>query len=558
MTVPNELILQPGALPGVMNPAAVNAITTTLEQLPGKLGAVASRSKAIEDALAGQGTDPDYVKTVEQFGAMSHQEIYDAVHGPGGMEVTGLQTIRGVWQSASTDLATGAQTAWTQTERLFSAGEWSGDSGDAARLASQRLAKTVDAVAQVFAAVEARVDGLACAAEAIRTAVSAPAPVWAGSDPDDPLSQILPGLVNPETATIERQQADQATVATRAAMTQLYTPNYPPAGTGVPAYPTVQPVGEGGASAPGANNSGGSSTDPNGATPGSGQAPDEQTVPQQTAEDPAQTGDGQNANDAATGSTAQDGGSSAAGSDLGSGQATDPGQTTAAGVGPGTSDNPSSPNSAGTGGPRVGGTPPVGSLSGGGLPGIGGALPGPGQPAPVTSAGQPGTGSAAGGRVGGPMMGPMAPGAGQRKNGDGDDEHHSPEYLRRVHPDWVNGVVGISPVIGYDPTLETKTPRPNPNAIPPVSPPVPPAASAPVTDRDHPTAPAPQSMASSDHPTAPRAAQAPEPAADAPAPPPQPTVSPAVADLLASYGWSAGTSTPASENGQSPAGDRPS
>jgi len=80
MTVPNELILQPGALPGVMNPAAVNAITTMLEQLPSKLGAVASRSKAIEDALAGQGTDPDYAKTVEQFGAMSHQEIYDAVY----------------------------------------------------------------------------------------------------------------------------------------------------------------------------------------------------------------------------------------------------------------------------------------------------------------------------------------------------------------------------------------------------------------------------------------------------------------------------------------------
>ncbi|WP_446223013.1 hypothetical protein ACTWPB_25265 [Nocardia sp. IBHARD005] len=575
----DEVILQRGPLPAIMNPAAVTALTTMVEQLPQKLGAAAARSKQIEDALAGQGSDPDYAKTVDQFGSMSHQQIYDAVHGgQGGMDVAGLQTIRGVWQSATTHLSTGAQTAWTEIDRLFSDGEWAGESGTAAQSASRRLLKTIDSMSQVFAAVDARVDGLACAAETIRAAVSAPMPEWGGSDPDDPLSQILPGLVNPVTATDERVKTDQATVAVREAMTQLYTPNYPPAGTGVPAYPTVQSIGGDGATA-GTSGQGGTTLSPNRAAPSGNEGTQDTTTPQPADENSTAIGDSAGTGTGDETDTGTD--SSATGGDESAGQ-NDSTQTSAAGLGTNTGgDSSASPNATGNATPRTSGGIPTGALGGvgAGVPGLGGAAPGrgaaiPGQPGALSTGSAPGgaSGSASGGRLGGGPMGPMMPGAGQRKGGPNDEEHSSPEYLRRVHDDWVDGIIGISPVIGYDPDAASNT-APTSRQAPAISEvpvdggpiPAPTQVSQPVADD---TAPAVTPAAST-----PNTAAVPPPApthADQAAPtgPPvsadpatPPGVSPAVANLLASYGWNAAAPAPTSESGNSvqrPGGERSS
>ncbi|MGW5922324.1 hypothetical protein ACWFPY_25330 [Nocardia fluminea] len=552
MTGPNELILQSGGLPWVINPAGFVALNTMLEQLPQKLGTVASRSKLIEDALAEQGADPDYAKTVDQFGAMSHQQIYDAVHGQGGMDVAGLQTVRAVWQSSSAELSTGAQTAWTQADALFSAGEWAGESGAAAQAASQRLVKTVDLVAQVFAAVEARVDGLSCAAEAIRAAISAPTAVSTGLNPDDPLSQVLPGLVNPETATTERTKVDQATVGARAAMAQLYSPNFPPAGSGVPMYPTVQPIGQGGDnSVPGTAGSGSGTPSSTAATSSGGDSIEDATEQQQTSGDPGENTAGDEAGSGSDSST-DSGASSAAAGDDGSGQATNPAETTAAGLGSNTAgDTPASPNGSGAGGPRGGGSVPFGVPVGGGFAGVpspGAAIPGIGQPAPLGTTGTPNVaaGSAGGGRAGVGPMGPMMPGAGQRRGagGDGDGEHQSPEYLRRVHSDWVDGIIGISPVIGYDPDAQTSSaPTAGSSPLPPPPPPQL-AAVPPVAD--------PSSVASAEHAAETPTAQPVPPRQDTPGEPVAPTetasppgVSPEVASLLASYGWGGSAPDPA-------------
>jgi hypothetical protein len=48
-------------------------------------------------------------------------------------------------------------------------------------------------------------------------------------------------------------------------------------------------------------------------------------------------------------------------------------------------------------------------------------------------------------------MSPFGPGAGaKRKDGEDDGEHRSPSYLRRVAPDWTEGLAAPVDVIGAD------------------------------------------------------------------------------------------------------------
>jgi hypothetical protein len=117
-----------------------------------------------------------------------------------------------------------------------------------------------------------------------------------------------------------------------------------------------------------------------------------------------------------------------------------------------------------TGGGPGGGTPGRGSGSGGGVPGRGPAGPGVGGPrggvpgvgalANEPIAGRAGSGpgatGAAGPRGAGGGMG-MGPMAGGRAQGDEDEEHTSPEYLRATHDTFWDATDPVAPpVIGED------------------------------------------------------------------------------------------------------------
>jgi hypothetical protein len=44
----------------------------------------------------------------------------------------------------------------------------------------------------------------------------------------------------------------------------------------------------------------------------------------------------------------------------------------------------------------------------------------------------------------------MTPGSGARRNQEGDEEHYGPEYLRRVHDDWTEGITAPIGVVGAE------------------------------------------------------------------------------------------------------------
>ncbi|MFD3591452.1 hypothetical protein ACFWU5_01900 [Nocardia sp. NPDC058640] len=539
MSSPIEVILQVGS-------------AVTAAEL-GKLDGVRSRSQAIEAALSGQGTstDPDYSKTPEQFQTMSHQAIYDAVHGTTGMDVAGLQTLGTVWKKASTELTTAAQANVTDLARLLGNGEWSGSSGDAARAASQRMAKVIDVIGQVFGAVGTRVEGLACAAEAVRAAVQPPIAPVTRLNPDDPRSSIIPGLVNPTTATNQRTEQDQVLAATRAAMEQIYTPSYPPNGSGVPSYPLVSDALAGSdQSASGGNSGAPGSGSPSPTSPGSSGQPTQSpgSDDDSTSDDPSNTEGAQP--DSTNPSTAEEGTTEQTADSSGSPSESSPAQTAAASA-------QSSP--LGTAGSPTSGLPSSGSpssgLPGAGLPGGGTAsAPNLGAPVPGVSAQSPsgsvGAGSAAAGgaRAGahGPM-GPMAPGAGQRRGGSDDDEHQSPDYLRRVHEDWTEGIDSRPAVVGADaPSAMPVEPSSTQTvaSAPPVNHAAPvhnsPAPETPATSPDTESLAAESVPASTEPATVEGAV--PTPAADPPTEQSTAGLSPEVANLLSSYGW--GTPTP--------------
>ncbi|MFD6395449.1 hypothetical protein [Nocardia sp. NPDC060249] len=541
MTSPIEVILQAG-------------VSVAAAEL-GKLGGVRSRSQAIEAALSGQGTstDPDYAKTLEQFQTMSHQQIYDAVHGAGGMDVAGLQTLGTVWQKASTELTTAAQSNAKDLARLLGNGEWSGSSGDAARAASQRVATVIDVVGQVFGAVGTRVEGLACAAEAVRAAVQAPRTLVTTLNPDDPMSSIIPGLVNPTTATDQRAEQDQALAATRAAMEQIYTPSYPPNGSGVPSYPVVQDALAGGDQSAAGGNGGtqgeGSPSSPSPATNG-------ETAPAGADDDTAteEPSNVDGAQDDSTDPSGTDEDTTEQTEDSSGSPSESSPQTTAAGTQSGPLGAAGSPMSGtpGTGSPSSG--LPGASLPGAGVPStpnLGAPLPGVNAQPPSTSVA--GSAGAGGGRASahGPM-GPMAPGAGQRRGGN-DDEHQSPDYLRRVHDDWTEGINSRPAAVGAD----------APSALPVEHSDAPPArqaavSAAPTTPASNSAAPVDNSRTPAEVPPSTSIPESvlesavpiqvdqpePTPAAGPPAEQQPAGLTPDVASLLSAYGWGASTPPP--------------
>ncbi|MGO4615643.1 hypothetical protein AB4305_14810 [Nocardia sp. 2YAB30] len=499
----------------------------------------------------GAGADPDYVNSEEHFEGMTLEAMYAAVHGDpggsGGLDAAGLQTMRRTWFECFSELANLSTFNLMGLNRVFGNGLWQGASGSAAQGASQQYSAVANQVGRVFETMSQRLDSLAWAAEAVRIAVpSPPSSVVMGLDPDNPAQSMLPGLINPEYSDqLDNDRAEARQAAIRVLNT-VYKETFPPAGSGVPTYATVPQIGANGdPGVVGAND--GTGTGRTGAGPGTSGDPsgaDSATAPQNAVSD--------NSSPTAT----QPSGTSPAGVRIPDVTGTGPSTTTApAGVGNGLSTPGASGltglgrGANGVGGP---GTSPRMGGSGSSVPGA----PGAAAPGAVSSA----AGAAAAARTGMGTSGPMAPGAGaRRKDGEGDGEHHAPDYLRGVASDWTEGldtpveVIGDAGFPGVDPFAIVEAIPPTPVRAPqPTTPTF--VEAAPVEPRtavDAASAPPANTLPASDPSASPDAeAERGESAGFS-------GTGPSLDDLFAEYGWSAddadaGTATeqPAGEPGK--------
>ncbi|MBO0852164.1 MAG: hypothetical protein J2P18_00160 [Nocardia sp.] len=408
--------------------------------------------------LAGQhaGTDPAYTSNNDHFEGMTHQQLYDAVHGLGGLDPKGLQTMRKTWFDCSSKLENLTTfTLQLGINNIFAGGIWQGAAADAGKAASDRFARVANQIGQVFDSISSRMDSAAWAAEAVRKAVPPPPnSVVLTPKSDDPNVAILPNLPNPKATDDTAQAVERARQDAIRQLNAIYTPSFPPTGANVPAYIEVPKAiaGDGGAPAPSGSGGGpaGGGSKPSGVEGNSGAAPH----PEQQGSGQPGPADGRSGpSDPAPSETAP--AASSAMDPAASGGA-GPDATTAAGVGPDTRTGPSpspglgSPTSPLPGGHTGSGAGSSESRSGGpgmsALPQPGVSLPGGPKPGAQSGPATRGT-AAAQGRPG--QTGAGAPGA-QGKRREDDREHRSPDYLKGVKPDWAEGLEAPPPVIGSD------------------------------------------------------------------------------------------------------------
>lgn len=425
------------------------AVQASIQPFAQKLGASEQRVRQIDGKLGelGAGTDPAYTSSDDHFQGMSHQALYDAVNGVGGLDPKGLQTMRQTWFECASELENlSSFTLSLGMNNIFGHGLWKGVAADAAQAASERYMRVANQIGQVFESVAMRMDGMAWTAEAVRKAVQPPPnSVTLTPNSDNPGQAVLPLLPNPQAmdqAEVEREKARQDAIR---ALDSIYTPSFPPSGANVPAYldvPKIAGVGDGNPSAGGWN----SGTGAGGSEGLSATGPEPVAAP--SAEPP-----GAGPQDASPAATNPAGVGVPQGL-LPTGTGTEPAATTAAGMGPGAGGS-SSPGATGSGGPGggYGGSGPSVASPGGlgasrpGMPAFG--MPG-GAFAAETGAGAAGRGAAAAAKPGTPMGGIPHGAHGRGDDKDDEREHRTPDYLKGIQPDWEQGLQAPSGIIDAD------------------------------------------------------------------------------------------------------------
>ncbi|GGK40660.1 hypothetical protein [Nocardia camponoti] len=399
-----------------------------------------ARARATTDDRAlqtgGHGTDPDYVASADRFQGYSADQIVAAVHGSGGLDPAGILGHAKTWREVYSGLVNLGSFNLIGMNRIFNSGQWQGATADAGQAATERFAKLVQEVGLVCESVFNRIEAVGWAAETVKVAIQqSPAVTTGAIDPDNPTQSILPGLSNPETDEKNRNAEKERRDAMIRALDSMYTPVFPPSGAGVPAFLEVAAAGGPGGqpAGPGANGDGGGSGVPN-----AGQKP--ASTPEQPT---ALTGTPADTNAPKNTDTKQDSTPSDA-------PATTPAETTPASTQPGATTPGSSPavpggQSSAPGGGSPGGSPGLGGTIG--APTAGRAIPGGAGAPGATPVGA--TSSGGRGAADGRSMMPGMPGAaGRGANRDDESEHYAPDYLRGVHPDWTDGIVAYSGVIG--------------------------------------------------------------------------------------------------------------
>ncbi len=551
----------PSSLAGIPAPLIAlggNAAAVAAAAAQQKVTAAQSRASATDQELLANkaGIDPNFVSSEDNFGKYSHADIYQHAQA---LNVEGLRTAQTLWSTECTRLSDLSMSLQFAVLGLMANGAWQGQSGDAARTAIGVLGGATRQVAEVFSTVADRLDAAAWAAEATRLAIPPPttSTAVANPNPDDPTSMIIPGLINPATATADAEARTAAENTARATMLSVYSPAFPTTGNTVPSFVEAPQFGQGGVPSTG---SPGNSGDPasQGGSPDSAAAPASQEAapgsPEDSAaeSDPAASGDDSSGNSggADSDSSPQDDGTTTPSSETAPSAASmnQPGQSPNSPTAGSPSGSP-----GGSGSPTPGGQ--VGAPTNGGQVGApiapGKAVPGSGTtsgPARSTAAGL-----ANSGRPGTPGMGSMAPGAGARgKGGEGNEEHRAPDYLRSVLPDWLEGTEAAPTAFGADAISAAPV-----EGGPPVY--SNPGVSQPLSDppRRHeqmstpePTTPAPSTLPVRSPAPEPVEAPALSVAESSPAESQQPALSADIASLLAQHGLSSATqsTTPTSES----------
>ncbi|WP_213576215.1 hypothetical protein [Rhodococcus sp. USK13] len=409
--------------------------------------------------------DDPYIRTMESFHGMSHEEMYSQVQSMVPDAIGELaQACHGI--SNSLPLAFGfAILRNTISEK------WEGAAADAALLATEKLAQTSGQLTSSLAAIAVKLDILSSTAADVKAAVP---------QPDNSVGILSQLPLSPLAAENSETAREAARLEAVRKLEAIYVPNYRDVGTNVPRLPEpyapsgaaadgARILGVDGAGSPGATDRSVLNGD-GGFTSGTGDSPaigDAATDGQHNANDPAATS-------AASAEGAGQGGGT------GSGSAGTAAPTTAANsqnAGAAGSGVGGSANSGGVGG--YGG----GSRSGSSGPGSGGSGAGgsstrkrndkrdnesqgssvvSGSPIPPGGAAA-GAGAAAAAATATPVkpsmsrpgmgMGPGMMGAPGRVggNGDGDTEHQTPSYL--INVDNGNELIGkldpvAPPVIG--------------------------------------------------------------------------------------------------------------
>ncbi|WP_280362906.1 hypothetical protein [Nocardia wallacei] len=447
-----EAVPAPAASKDILSQIQDAAIQASIQPFAQKLGASEQRVSQIDSKLGdlGAGTDPAYTSSDDHFQGMSHQALYEAVNGLGGLDPKGLQAMRQTWFDCSNELENlSTFTLVLGMNNIFGHGLWKGTAADAAQIASDRYARVANQIGQVFDSVAMRLDGLAWAAEAVRKAVQPP-PNSVALTPtsDNPGQAVLPLLPNPQAVDQAETQREKARQDAIRALESIYTPTFPSAGANVPAYLDVPKAtgGDDGTSPNAGWNNGGTGpgglgNDPSNATSATPRPPGGQ--------------DSQPTSSAATNPT----GLGLPEGLLPNGAGPEPASTNAAGVNA-TGGAPDNAGSAGGSGSRSGGSgPPVSQLGGpvAQRPGISGL----GVPGALGSETGSGLARSTAGARPGAAPGHVPHGAQGRKNDrdEEDQEHYTPDYLKRIQPDWAEGLQAPVGVIGAD-TVPEVAPTP--------------------------------------------------------------------------------------------------
>lgn len=393
-----------------------------------------------QHGLSHGGTDPAYIASMEAFEGFSHEEIYNAVQKmqPGVMQQFGDQ-----WVAMAVEISGAVTGLMIQTARAASSLQ--GATASAGEAAGKRFVTEVSDVSTVLSVVGHRVKAAAYGSEAVKAAVPPPsstAGTTSGESAIPPVLEILVEGSAPASAADAAREKEELRQQAIAAMNATYKPTYQPSGENVPAF--VAPTQPGTGNPNGTGDGSGGGTNPGGDGDGSGAGDDTNDGED---ENPGEDDDTENpttSDDDSSSDADQDGGGSGDTQDQGGDDtnpantvpsATNPAGTTPSNPGPGGG----SPGGAGGASPGTGGTPTAGTPVAG-RP-IAGALP---------NAAVAGVVGAAGGAAGNRGMGMMPPGA--RGQGDErDDEHASPDYLRRVQPELLGpDQPAVSGAIGAD------------------------------------------------------------------------------------------------------------
>lgn len=412
------------------------------------------RARQTDQQLGRSAVDPPYAPDPEHPEGMSHEQIYEAINGAGGMDLGALSNLVQTWTTAATNVMS---VFIFHRGGLINAlqGRWESQGADAAQAASTRFANAGNEIGQIASSVRNRIESMYWAADTLkRTVPPVPAPVAGDPEAPNTSTYTLPNLVDGPADRGQTEAEISAYNQAVRAMENAYLPIWPPAGNDVPVFQAPSQLGDQTNGVPtslGPSNDGPATDQPaNGDNPPSQnneESPSVAEVP--GAENPVDTTEPSGPDPASTSAAAAN-------------PSTDNPARTPSGTPAATPNAPgnlgTTPNSPGTDRPQLG--TPLGTNVGApqravGAPGISRpAVPGLGQtPAGISNAASTGPAQS---RVGTPGSS-MGPGAGARRKDDEESTRQIPDYLIRQQPELVDLSPAVPQAIGADAGAATGT-----------------------------------------------------------------------------------------------------